>query len=80
MDYLNVVGTKMKDSGAYAQFAGFSMTVANGQESNVVIAGKDIGLERAYRFTIPSFNAAGGDGYPKITTHSAFVNTGYVDA
>lgn len=80
MDYLNVVGTKQKDSGAFAQFAGISMTVANGQVSNVVIAGKAIDLAKSYRFTIPSFNAAGGDGYPKITEHAAFVNTGYVDA
>ncbi|QFI36352.1 bifunctional UDP-sugar hydrolase/5'-nucleotidase [Moritella marina ATCC 15381] len=80
MDYLNVVATKQKDSGAFAQFAGISMTVANGQVSNVVIAGNAIDLAKSYRFTIPSFNAAGGDGYPKISTHSAFVNTGYVDA
>ncbi|SQD80187.1 bifunctional UDP-sugar hydrolase/5'-nucleotidase UshA [Moritella yayanosii] len=80
MDYLNVVGTKTKDSGAFAQFAGISMTVANGQVSNVVIAGNAIDLNKTYRFTIPSFNAAGGDGYPNITAHAAFVNTGYVDA
>ncbi|NRA54871.1 MAG: bifunctional UDP-sugar hydrolase/5'-nucleotidase [Gammaproteobacteria bacterium] len=80
MDYLNVVATKQKDSGAFAQFANISMSVANGQVSNVVIAGKAINLNNTYRFTIPSFNAAGGDGYPNITAHPAFVNTGYVDA
>ncbi len=80
MDYLNVVGTKTKDSGAYAQFAGISMTVANNQVSNVVIAGKALEATATYRFTIPSFNAAGGDGYPNITEHPAYVNTGYVDA
>lgn len=80
MDYLNVVGTKTKDSGAYAQFAGISMTVKGDKVSNVVIGGKPLNEKETYRFTIPSFNAAGGDGYPKITTHPAFVNTGYVDA
>ena len=25
-------------------------------------------------------HASGGDGYPKITTHSGFVDTGFVDA
>lgn len=80
MDYLNVVGTKTKDSGAYAQFAGISMTVANDHVSNVVIAGKALDPKETYRFTIPSFNAAGGDGYPNITAHPAYVNTGYVDA
>ncbi|QUM79438.1 bifunctional UDP-sugar hydrolase/5'-nucleotidase [Moritella sp. 5] len=80
MDYLNVVATKMKDSGAFAQFAGISMTVENGQVSDVKIGGKAMDMSKSYRFTIPSFNAAGGDGYPKIMEHASFVNTGYVDA
>ncbi|WP_415227578.1 bifunctional UDP-sugar hydrolase/5'-nucleotidase UshA [Psychromonas sp.] len=78
--YLNEVATKSKDSGAYAQFVGISMTVANKQVSNVVIGGKALEPTATYRFTIPSFNAAGGDGYPNISAHPAYVNTGYVDA
>ena len=80
MDYLNVVATKSKDSGAFAQFAGISMTVKGKTVSDVVIAGKALDPKQTYRFTIPSFNAAGGDGYPKINTHPSFVDTGYVDA
>ena len=80
LDYLNVVATKPIDSGAYAQFSGISMTVANGEVSNVFIGGKQLRLDETYRFTIPSFNAAGGDGYPKLTGHPGFVNTGFVDA
>lgn len=80
MDYLNVVATKSKDSGAYAQFAGIEMTVSGKQVSDVVIGGKPLDLTSTYRFTIPSFNAAGGDGYPKINTHASYVDTGYVDA
>ncbi|NOH85652.1 bifunctional UDP-sugar hydrolase/5'-nucleotidase [Vibrio sp. 03-59-1] len=80
MDYLNVVGTKPIDSGAYAQFAGISMTVAGGEVSNVFIGGKQLRLDETYRFTIPSYNAAGGDGYPKISGHPGYVNTGFVDA
>ncbi|KJY81482.1 5'-nucleotidase [Vibrio galatheae] len=80
MDYLNVVATKPVDSGAYAQFAGISMTVAEGKVSNVFIGGKQLRLDETYRFTVPSFNAAGGDGYPKLTGHPGFVNTGFVDA
>ncbi|KJJ57452.1 5'-nucleotidase, partial [Vibrio cholerae] len=80
LDYLNVVATKPVDSGAYAQFAGISMTVADGKVSNVVIGGKQLRLDATYRFTVPSFNAAGGDGYPKITDHPGYVNTGFVDA
>ncbi|MGF1703895.1 bifunctional UDP-sugar hydrolase/5'-nucleotidase UshA [Photobacterium makurazakiensis] len=80
IDYLNVVATKPVDSGAYAQFYGISMTVANNQVSNVSIGGKPLNLNDTYRFTVPSFNAAGGDGYPKISNHSGHVNTGFVDA
>ncbi|WP_299693775.1 bifunctional UDP-sugar hydrolase/5'-nucleotidase UshA [uncultured Vibrio sp.] len=80
LDYLNAVATKPIDSGAYAQFAGISMTVANGEVSNVFIGGKQLRLDETYRFTVPSFNAAGGDGYPKLSDHPGYVNTGFVDA
>lgn len=80
MDYLNVVATKPVDSGAYAQFSGISMTVAHGKVSNVKVGGKALDESKTYRFTVPSFNAAGGDGYPKLTGHSGYVNTGFVDA
>jgi len=80
MDYLNVVATKPIDSGAFAQFYGISMTVQNGKVSNVKVGGKPMSLTETYRFTIPSFNAAGGDGYPKVAGHPGHVNTGFVDA
>ena len=80
LDYLNVVATKPVDSGAYAQFYGITMTVENGQVSNVKIGGKPLLMNKTYRFTVPSFNAAGGDGYPKINKHPGYVNTGFVDA
>jgi 5'-nucleotidase/UDP-sugar diphosphatase len=80
IDYLNVVATKPVDSGAYAQFAGISMTVADGKVSDVKIGGMPLDMNKTYRFTVPSFNAAGGDGYPKLTGHAGHVNTGFVDA
>lgn len=80
LDYLNVVATKPIDSGSYAQFYGITMTVANGQVSDVKIGGKPLLMDKTYRFTVPSFNAAGGDGYPKVNKHSGYVNTGFVDA
>lgn len=80
LDYLNVVATKPADSGSYAQFYGVTMMVANGQVSDVKIGGKPVMMDKTYRFTVPSFNAAGGDGYPKINKHPGYVNTGFVDA
>ena len=80
LDYLNAVATMPVDSGAYAQFAGISMTVSNDKVSNVFIGGKQLRLDKTYRFTMPSYNAAGGDGYPKISDHPGHFNTGFVDA
>ncbi|MDN2663563.1 bifunctional UDP-sugar hydrolase/5'-nucleotidase UshA [Psychromonas sp. 14N.309.X.WAT.B.A12] len=80
MEYLKQVATKQKDSGAYPQFAGITMDVSDMQVSQVIISGKPIQLDQQYRFSVPSFNAAGGDGYPNITQHTSYVNTGYVDA
>lgn len=80
LDYLSVVGTKSVDSGAYVQFSGISMTVANGKVSDVKIGGKALDMNKIYRFSIPSFNAAGGDGYPKISDKPGYVDTGFTDA
>ncbi|WP_102564880.1 bifunctional UDP-sugar hydrolase/5'-nucleotidase UshA [Vibrio sp. 10N.286.49.B3] len=80
LDYLNIVATKPVDSGAYAQFAGISMRIVEGKVSNVFIGDRQLRLDQSYRFSIPSFNAAGGDGYPVINTHPGYVNTGFTDA
>ncbi|WP_394213619.1 bifunctional UDP-sugar hydrolase/5'-nucleotidase UshA [Enterovibrio calviensis] len=80
LDYLNVVATKSVDSGAYAQFYGIAMSVSPEGVSDVVIGGEPLDPNKTYRFTVPSYNAAGGDGYPKIADHPGNVNTGFVDA
>lgn len=41
------------------------------------IGGKDFSHSTTYKLTIPSFNAAGGDGYPKLASP---IQTGFVDA
>ncbi len=78
--YLNIVATKPFDSGAYAQFAGISMTVERDRVADVVIEGQPIDPGRTYRMAVPSYNAAGGDGYPRLIDHPGYVNTGFVDA
>ncbi|MGF1687148.1 bifunctional UDP-sugar hydrolase/5'-nucleotidase UshA [Photobacterium japonica] len=80
LDYLNVVATKPVDSGAYAQFYGISMTVNDGKVSEVTMGDEALNPAETYRLTVPSFNAAGGDGYPKLSDHPGYVNTGFVDA
>lgn len=76
--YLGQVATKTINTGGYAQFGGINMAV-DCQEKSVTIAsvgGKAFDPAASYSFSIPSFSAAGGDGYPKIDT----INAGLVDA
>ncbi|PKF62305.1 bifunctional UDP-sugar hydrolase/5'-nucleotidase [Psychromonas sp. psych-6C06] len=77
-EYLNTVATLQIGSGAYAQLVGISMTVdcSAGSVEISDINGKGYNASESYSFTVPSYNAAGGDGYPKLNP----VMTGYVDA
>ena len=78
LTYLGQVATKTANTGGYAQFGGIKMTV-DCQAKSVDIAtigGKAFDPAATYSFSIPSFSAAGGDGYPKINT----INAGLVDA
>ena len=78
LTYLGQVATKTANTGGYAQFGGIKMTV-DCQAKSVDIAtigGKAFDPAATYSFSIPSFSAAGGGGYPKIDT----INAGLVDA
>ncbi|WP_040975579.1 bifunctional UDP-sugar hydrolase/5'-nucleotidase UshA [Necropsobacter massiliensis] len=82
LDYLNVVALKEVDSGAYAQFAGISMRVNRAAQKveQVKIQGQPIDMNKIYRISLPSYCAAGGDGYPVVSDNPSYVNTGFVDA
>ena len=77
-EYLNSVATIQMGSGGYAQFIGVSMTVdcSAGTVDISDINGKGYDAKATYSFTVPSYNAAGGDGYPTLNP----IKTGYVDA
>ena len=63
-------------SGAYPQLVGIKMTVDCTAEDNGItiheINGKVFDAEAMYSFTVPSFNAAGGDGYPSLLGDTEF--------
>lgn len=82
LDYLNVVALKEVDSGAYAQYSGVSMVVDRkaGKVEDVKIQGKPLDLQKVYKISMPSYNAAGGDGYPKLIKNPTYVNSGFIDA
>ncbi|WP_238493989.1 bifunctional UDP-sugar hydrolase/5'-nucleotidase UshA [Pantoea ananatis] len=78
--YLAVVANIKPDSGGFSQLANVSL-IANGSSvSQVRINGQPLADEKTYRMATNSFNAAGGDGYPRIDTHPGYVNSGKVDA
>ena len=80
MDYLNVAAKMSAGSGAFPQFAGLKLVITAGKVSSASIQGANIDPTQTYRMAINDFQAAGGDGYPKLTSHPSYVNTGFVDA
>ena len=80
MDYLNAIAKMTPGSGSFAQFAGIKLVIAGGKVDSASIQGAPLDMTRTYRMVINNFIAAGGDGYPKLTGHRTYVDTGYVDA
>ena len=78
--FLSKVASFPSDAGAYTQFYGVSLTLKQGIAENIKIQNKPIDLNRTYRFSLNSYNAAGGDGYPKLNKHPGYVPTNYIDA
>ncbi|WP_088328890.1 bifunctional UDP-sugar hydrolase/5'-nucleotidase UshA [Lacimicrobium sp. SS2-24] len=80
LDYLSQVATKPTDSGAYAQFYNLSFRLVKGRLEDVKIGGSPLQPQSQYRFSLAAFYASGGDGYPRLTDHPGYVDTGFVDA
>ncbi|GJL33519.1 bifunctional UDP-sugar hydrolase/5'-nucleotidase [Enterobacter hormaechei] len=79
-DYLTAVAKMKPDSGAYPQFANVGFVAKNGVLSDLKIKGEAIDPGKTYRLATLSFNATGGDGYPRIDNKPGYVNTGFIDA
>ena len=80
MDYLNAAAKMTAGAGAFAQFSGVQLVIENGAVKSAAIKGLAIDLAKTYRMALNSFQANGGDGYPKLANHPGYVNTGFVDA
>lgn len=80
MAYLNAAAKMSVGSGAFAQFSGIQLVITGGKVNHASIRGTTIEPTKSYRMAINNFQAAGGDGYPKMTNHPSYVNTGFVDA
>ncbi|EDO4442682.1 bifunctional UDP-sugar hydrolase/5'-nucleotidase [Salmonella enterica] len=80
IDYLTTVAQMKPDSGAYPQFANVSFVAKEGKLTDLKIKGEPIDPAKTYRMATLSFNATGGDGYPRIDNKPGYVNTGFIDA
>jgi 5'-nucleotidase/UDP-sugar diphosphatase len=80
MDYLNAIAKMTAGSGAFPQFAGIRLVISGGKVDSASVKGAALNMTKTYRMVINNFIAAGGDGYPKLTAHRTYVDTGYVDA
>lgn len=82
IDYLTNIAMKTPGSGGFPQFYNVSMVVdrAANKIENVKIKGEPINLTKKYRVSVPSYCAAGGDGYPVVKNHPSYIDPGYVDA
>ncbi|QHM96043.1 MULTISPECIES: bifunctional UDP-sugar hydrolase/5'-nucleotidase UshA [Kosakonia] len=79
-DYLTAVAQMKPDSGAYPQFANVSFVAKGGKLNDLKIKGEPIDPAKSYRLATLSFNATGGDGYPRLDNKAGYVNTGFIDA
>ncbi|MBB1268003.1 bifunctional UDP-sugar hydrolase/5'-nucleotidase UshA [Shewanella sp. SR44-3] len=70
--YMSQVATFTAGAGAYAQLDGIKMTVDCDAKTATIneIDGKVFDPAKEYKFSISSFLAAGGDGYPAIAATS----------
>ena len=80
MDYLNAAAKMSTGSGAFAQFSGVQLAIEGGVVKTATIKGAAIDPVKNYRLALNNFQANGGDGYPKLSNHPGYVNTGFVDA
>ncbi|EAN8673099.1 bifunctional UDP-sugar hydrolase/5'-nucleotidase [Salmonella enterica] len=80
VDYLTAVAQMKPDSGAYPQFANVSFVAKEGKLTDLKIKGEPVDPAKTYRMATLSFNATGGDGYPRIDNKPGYVNTGFIDS
>ncbi len=80
MTYLAAVVNMSAGSGAFPQFAGIELRVESGKVSQASVQGAALQAQKTYRMVVNNFQAVGGDGYPKLTAHPSYQNTGFVDA
>jgi 5'-nucleotidase/UDP-sugar diphosphatase len=79
-NYLATAARFTPGAGGFSHFAGVELRIVGGELQSARIGGKPLDFAATYRMAINNFVAAGGDGYPIVTKHPGYVNTGFLDA
>ena len=80
LTYLQSAASMSAGSGAFPQTAGVRLRIAAGRLESVQVGEAPLEPQRSYRLAITNFTATGGDGYPRLTGHPGYVDSGFVDA
>ena len=78
--YLRAAAAMSPNSGAFAQTAGVQLRIVGGVLLEARVAGQPVHTARSYRLALNNFTAVGGDGYPKLSSHPGYVDSGFNDA
>ncbi|AWL12195.1 5'-nucleotidase [Saliniradius amylolyticus] len=79
-DYIRSVNAIGANAGGYPQWSELKWLKSQRGVQTLLIGDSPILDEQQYRLALNSFNASGGDGYPRVDQHPGFVDTGLVDA
>mgnify|MGYP000854554415 CR=1 FL=1 len=80
LDYLHVAARMSPGAGGFPHLSGVELVVAGGTLVQARVRGAFVDPNKTYQMVINNFMASGGDGYPVITNHASYVDTGFVDA
>ena len=80
LDSLRVAAAMSPGAGGFPHLRGIKLVRSGGAVTQARIQGAALDPSKTYQMVINSFMAVGGDGYPKLTGHPGYVNTGFVDA
>ena len=79
-DYLNAAAKMAPGTGGFAHTAGLVWRIQGGAVVDARVGGSPIDPARRYKLALNNFVAVGGDGYPRLTGHPGYVDTGLNDA
>jgi 5'-nucleotidase/UDP-sugar diphosphatase len=80
LDYLGAAARMTPGSGGFPHTAGLWWRIEAGVVKEARVGGEPIDQARRYRLAINNFTAVGGDGYPKLSSHPGYVDSGFNDA